>query len=34
VAHPCKPSDSVARFRRWFEVVGLTAHDQYSQTYT
>jgi len=28
VAYPCKPSDLVARYRGWFEVVGLAAHDQ------
>ena len=34
VAHPCKPSDLVARYGGWFEVLRLAAHDQYSQTYT
>ena len=27
VAHPCKLSDLVVRYRRWFEVEALAAHD-------
>jgi len=34
VAYRCKPSDLVARFRGWFEVVVLADYDQYSQACT